>query len=168
MLKAIEIRPMTESDIDGIVRTFAKWGKERAQYQRYCDEQQKDERVVLVGLDEDEIVGYVTIVWKSGYASFRKEGIPEIVDLNVITEYQRLGIGTALIRTTESMVSKHLKPVIGISVEQSPNYDAANRLYLKLGYYPDGKGITPHDNEIHLIKRLSSNIVQGQKLPNPK
>lgn len=33
-------------------------------------------------------------------------------------------------------------------------YAAANRLYTKLGYIPDGRGITPHDNELHLIKDL--------------
>ncbi len=151
----IAIRQMNKDDIDGIAQTFAKWHKERPQYQSYFDEEQKGERVVLVALSGEEIVGYVTVVWESGYAPFREGGIPEIVDLNVITEYQRQGIGTLLIQTAERIVAERPKPLIGISVEQSPDYAVANRLYPKLGYVPDGRGITSHDNELHLIKVLS-------------
>ncbi len=151
----IMIRQMIKDDIEGIVRTFAKWHKERSQYERYFNEQQRGERVILVALQGEEIVGYTTIVWNSLYEPFRREGFPEILDLNVITEHQRRGIGTALIHAAESIVVQHLKLVIGISVEQSPAYAAANHLYPKLGYIADGRGITQHNNELHFIKNLS-------------
>ncbi len=44
--------------------------------------------------------------------------------------------------------------VIGISVGQSPEYAAANRMYPAFGYVPDGRGITDSDNELHLVKEL--------------
>ena len=145
---------MAEDDIDRLARTFSRWHKYRPQYERYFAEQQRGERDVLVTAVGDEVVGYTTIVWKSGYTPFQQDDIPEIVDLNVITEYQRHGIGTALIHGAECFVSEHDKPVIGISVEQSLDYTAANNLYPKLGYIPDGRGITAHDNELHLTKAL--------------
>ncbi len=150
----ITIRRMEAQDIDPIMRTFARWNKRRVQYQRYLRQQQRGERVVLVAWHEDLVVGYVTLVWDSLYEPFRQEGIPEIVDLNVITEYQRQGIGTALIRAAEEVARARGRKRIGISVVQSPEYAAANRLYPKLGYVPDGRGITPYDNELHLIREL--------------
>lgn len=151
----VTIRRMQENDIGGIISTFARWHKKREQYQQYFAEQQEGGRLVLVALSKETIVGYGTIVWNSGYEPFRRGGIPEIVDLNVITDYQRQGIGTALIRSAERIVAQRSKTMIGISVEQSPAYAAANRLYPKLGYVPDGRGITPNDNELHLVMVLS-------------
>ncbi len=153
-LPEVKIRPMEVDDIDRIMRTFARWHKTRAQYERYWREQQRGERDILLALWGDRVGGYVTRVWASKYAPFRERGIPEIVDLNVITEYQRRGIGTALIRAAERLALQRGRNVIGISVVQSPEYAAANRLYPKLGYVPDGRGITPHDNELHLTREL--------------
>ncbi len=156
MPEGISIRRMGPQDIEPILRTFARWGKRRIQYEQYLREQRRGSRVVLVAWHEDLVVGYVTLVWESLYEPFRREGIPEIVDLNVINEYQRQGIGTALIHAAEAVARAHGKRRIGISVVQSPEYAAANRLYPKLGYVPDGRGITPYDNELHLIKPLTS------------
>lgn len=154
MLAEIAIRPLQETDIAPIVETFAEWHKRPEQYQRYFAELQCHSRTVLVARHGGKVVGYVTLVWASGYAHFRRQDIPEIVDLNVITEYQRQGIGTCLIQAVEQIARQHSKPRIGISVEQSPIYVAANGLYPKLGYTPDGNGLTPRDNELHLVKSL--------------
>src|SRR5437879_5146968 len=113
---AIAIRRMREEDIDAIVETFLVWHKYRPQYERYFAEQQRGEREVLVALDRDAVVGYGTVAWRSGHQQFREAGIPEIVDLNVITGYQRRGIGTALIRAAEELVRASGKRVIGITV----------------------------------------------------
>lgn len=154
-MKDISIRQMTAQDIDGIVHRFESWHKYRPQYEKYLTEQDRGKRVVLVASHGEEIAGYVTVVWKSGYQPFREQGIPEIVDLNVINQYQRRGIGAALILAAEKVI-KERSNMVGISVEQSPGYAAANRLYPKLGYVPDGKGITSADNELHLIKDLEN------------
>jgi GNAT superfamily N-acetyltransferase len=151
---AIAIRRMREEDIDAIVETFLVWHKYRPQYERYFAEQQRGEREVLVALDQDAVVGYGTVVWRSGYEQFREAGIPEIVDLNVISGYQRRGIGTALIRAAEELVQASGKRVIGITVEQTPEYAAPNRLYPQLGFVPGAYGLTANGRELLLVKQL--------------
>ena len=151
---AAVIRQMQEGDIDKLFASFERWYKPRQKFQRYWVEQQRGERVILVAWDGETVVGYTTLVWQSGYEPFKRQGVPEIVDLNVMTEHQRRGIGTQLIRATEEIAIQHSRLTIGISVEQVGTHLAANRLYPKLGYVPDGNGITPRDNELHLIKRL--------------
>lgn len=145
---------MEEDDIDRIVATFSRWRKERTQYERYFHLQGKGNRVVFVAVDGDTVVGYTTIIWETQYRHFKAADIPEIVDLNVIDEYQHQGIGTRLIQACEAQARRQGKQMIGISVIQSEEFAAANRLYPNLGYLPDGNGITPYDNALHLIKQL--------------
>ena len=145
---------MTESDVSAIARTFERWHKPAGQYEAYYAEQVRGERDVLLARFEGEIVGYVTLLASSGYAPFREQGIPEIADLNVIGEHQHKGIGSALIREAEHQARMRGSAAVGIAVEQSPAYAAANRLYPYLGFRPDGLGVTPSDNELHLLKPL--------------
>lgn len=149
----VHIRRMIESDIDRIVDTFSVWNKFRPQYERYFGEQQQGERIVLVALVGETVVGYVTLVWQSGYPPFREAGIPEIVDLNVITAFQKRGIGTALIQTCEQLARDAGKPVMGIGTGTTPDYASAQRLYPQLGYVEDGRGITA-DGEYFMIRNL--------------
>jgi GNAT superfamily N-acetyltransferase len=156
---------MEERDIGRIAQTFAGWHKLRSQYERYFAEQSDGRRTVIVALHAGEVVGYVTAVRDSDYAPFREAGIPEIVDLNVIAEHQNRGIGAALIRAAEQAVIDQGKYTSGLSVEQSAAYADAGRLYSKLGYGADGRGITVHDNELHLTRRLQS--LDSSALPRP-
>jgi GNAT superfamily N-acetyltransferase len=150
------IRQMIETDIDNITRTFSRWYKQREQYERYWEEHQEGQRLTLVAVSEDQVVGYATLVWQPEYAPFREAGIPEIKDMNVIDEFQKQGIGTALIGEAERIASAHGEEVIGIGFGLTPDYGAAQRLYPKLGYIPDGKGaqVTPWGDVLHLTKRL--------------
>ena len=156
MQTRVMIRQMQEADVEKLHDTFALWHKPREKYQKCFAEQEQGERVVLVAVNDERIVGYVTIVWNSAYLPFRTQGIPEIVDTSVITAFQNQGIGTALIRVAEHIAMQHSKPTIGISVGQSPAYAAAQQLYSTLGFVPDGRGITLHDNELHLVKVLAN------------
>ena len=154
MAEGILFRRMEETDIDGIVETFLPWHKYRPQYEAYWDEQVRGERVVLIALDGAKVVGYGTLVWKPDYAPFLEADVPEIRDLNVITAYQKRGIGSALIHAAERIAAEAGKSVIGIAVEQSNDYAAANRLYPDLGFRPDGNGIREADNLLFLTKSL--------------
>jgi predicted N-acetyltransferase YhbS len=154
----IHIRPMTEADIDAIIRTFSSsyWRKERAQYERYWAEQQGDQRSVFVAWEGERVVGYVTLVWLSGYEPFSAAGIPEIVDLNVDPPYRQQGIGTRLIRTCEAAAQARGCGTIGIAVVlDDPDYAAARRLYPALGYVPDGEPIGT-DHDLPLTRNLST------------
>jgi GNAT superfamily N-acetyltransferase len=150
----ILIRQMRSEDIDAIVRTFAAWNKTRSQYENYLAEQQRGERDILVAFVGDRVVGYGTIVWKPIYEHFRENDIPEIIDLNVITEFQGRGVGSAIISAAEQFVVQHGQSRLGISVVQTKEYVAANRLYPHLGFVPDGHGVKLFDNQLHLIKKL--------------
>jgi GrpB-like predicted nucleotidyltransferase (UPF0157 family)/predicted acetyltransferase len=150
----VSIAEMAEPDVAAIALTFERWHKTTRQYEDYYAQQQRGERTVLVARLGGEVVGYVTLLAVSGYAPLREQGIPEVADLNVINEHQRQGIGSALIYAAERLARQRGHAAVGIGVEQSPAYEAANRLYPCLGFEPDGRGTTASDNELHLLKPL--------------
>jgi ribosomal protein S18 acetylase RimI-like enzyme len=138
----VTIELLNESDIQPIAAAFAEldWDKPAAQYQRYLQEQQAGLRVVLVATVEGVFVGYVTIVWGSGYPPFLAATIPEIVDFNVLPRFRRLGIGSQLMDEAERRIAER-SPIAGISVGLTADYGAAQILYVRRGYLPDGHGL---------------------------
>lgn len=138
----VEIRLLTEVDIQPIAAAFARlgWNKPAAQYEGYLAEQERGSRVVLVASVDGIFAGYTTIVWESGYAPFREANIPEIVDFNVLPEFRRQGIGTQLMEAAEDRIAAR-SPVAGIGVGLTEDYGAAQILYAYRGYIPDGRGI---------------------------
>jgi GNAT superfamily N-acetyltransferase len=150
------IRQMIEADVDGITRTFSRWNKQREQYERYWQEHRQGRRVTLVAVCGEQVVGYTNVVWQPDYAPFREADVPEINDMNVINEFQKQGIGTALIREAEHIALARGREVMGIGFGLTPDYGAAQRLYPKLGYIPDGRGArtTPWGDVLYLTKRL--------------
>ena len=153
----VTIAEMAEHDVAAIALTFERWHKTTKQYEDYYAEQRRGERAVLVARLAGEVVGYVTLLAVSRYAPLGEQGIPEIADLNVISEHQRKGIGSALVYAAERLARQRGYAAVGIDVEHSPAYDAANRLYPHLGFEPDGRGITVADNGLqylHLLKPL--------------
>jgi GNAT superfamily N-acetyltransferase len=150
------IRQMSPDDVDAITSTFAPWNKRREQYVRYFEEQQAGERVTLVAVSGGRVIGYTNVLWRSGYARFNESGIPEINDLNVTEGAQNRGVGRALIREAERVVAGRGNRVVGIGVGLTPDYAAAQHLYPKLGYVPDGRGIhhTQYGAVSYFTKRL--------------
>ena len=138
----VEIRLLTVQDIQPIVVTFAKlgWNKPASQYERYLAEQKSGRRSVLVATLKEVFAGYVTILWESEYPSFRETGIPEIVDFNVLPMLRRQGIGTHLMDEAERRIAER-SSIAGIGVGLTGDYGAAQILYFKRGYIPDGRGI---------------------------
>lgn len=150
------IRQMNERDIESLTQTFSRINKPRAQYELFWKEHQAGARVTFVAVSDEEAVGYTNLVWKSDYASFEALGIPEINNMHVMDEFQKQGIGTALIDAAERVATAHGKAVIGIGVGLTAHYSQAQRLYPKLGYIPDGHGAqqTPWGDVLFLTKRL--------------
>ena len=147
----VTMAEMAEHDVTAIVLTFERWHKTTKQYEDYYAEQRRGERAVLVARLGGEVVGYVTLLAASRYAPLREQGIPEISDLNVINEHQRKGIGSALVYAAERLARQRGYAAVGIDVEQSPAYEAANRLYPHLGFEPDGRGITVGADGLHYL-----------------
>ncbi len=141
----VEIRRLTANDIQPIAAAFnaVGWDKPVSLLEGYLAEQEAAQRDVLVAMVGDLFAGYLTIVWESGYAPFREANIPEIVDFNVLPKFRRIGIGTQLMDEAESRISVRTS-VAGIGVGLTPEYGAAQILYVRRGYIPDGRGISLH------------------------
>ena len=86
-------------------------------------------------------VGYVTLLWRSHYPPFAEAKIPEISDMVVAEGWRRRGIGEALIGACERRAAAAGYRTMGIGVGLYADYGAAQRLYARLGYRPDGRGV---------------------------
>jgi GNAT superfamily N-acetyltransferase len=152
MDKKISIRAMLESDPPIIAAAFTAqgWNKPLSQYLRYWQESMQGQRLILLAEFVGEFAGYLTIVWESDYPPFRAAGIPEIVDFNVLLKFRRLKIGTALMDEAEQRIARRPpvsgSPVAGIGVCMHVDYGAAQVLYARRGYVPDGRGVFYHEH----------------------
>ncbi|MEM7617849.1 MAG: GNAT family N-acetyltransferase [Pseudomonadota bacterium] len=105
--------------------------------------------------DAAVIVGFGILNFEPKYSFYQKLEIPEIQDVNVLPEFRQQGIATALIESFENLARDQGMEHIGISVGLTKKYGPAQRLYCKLGYIPDGNGITRdresvfHDQMVH-------------------
>ena len=138
----MEIRPLEERGVQLIVAAFREigWSNKRPTlYQRYLSEQDEGRRTVLVALAGGEFVGYLTVDWRPVYPPFRESGIPEITDFNVLPPFRRRGIGTRLMDEAEHRIAER-SPVAGIGFGLTPDYGAAQRMYVKRGYVPQWQG----------------------------
>jgi ribosomal protein S18 acetylase RimI-like enzyme len=143
------IRPLQSTDIPEIAAAFQQlgWNKPAAQYERYLLEQEQKARDVYVAFVEGKFAGYLTICRTSDYEPFREEHIPEIMDFNVLPQFRRQAIGTQLMDRAEREIEK-VSSVAGIGVGMTPDYGAAQRLYVVRGYIPDGRGLSYRDHPV--------------------
>lgn len=143
------IRLLEARDIPQIAEAFKElgWNKPASQYERYLTEQKANSRTVYVAFIQAEFAGYLTICWESHYRPFREKNIPEIVDFNVLPKFRRMGLGTRLMEQAEMEIGT-VSRVAGIGVGLTPDYGAAQRLYVLRGYVPDGLGLHWRDHHV--------------------
>ena len=141
------IKKLEESDIPVIVDTFLKanWIKPASLFEGYYHEQQKSERFVWLAYVGGQLAGYITLKMTSQYQPFANKNIPEIMDLNVLHAFRKRGIGTHLLQLAEKKAASKSN-VIGLGVGlyggADGGYGSAQKLYVYLGYLPDGQGVT--------------------------
>lgn len=151
MIKAqAYIRLFDRLDIPEIADAFHElgWDKPASQYERYLMEQQLKIRDMYIARIDGQFAGYLTISWQSSYRPFREKNIPEIMDFNVLPKFRRMGIGTQLMDKAEEQIAK-ISSVAGIGVGMTPDYGAAQRLYVLRGYVPDGNGLSYRGHPAH-------------------
>lgn len=138
----LRIRPLAAADGPRLSAAFARqgWAKRRSLFRRYVEESARGERVALVAELAGRPVGYVTLDWAPDYEPFAEAGIPEIVDLNVLLAHRGRGIGDALLAAAERRAFARAGAV-GLGVGLTEDYGAAQRLYVRRGYQPDGRGL---------------------------
>jgi GNAT superfamily N-acetyltransferase len=143
----INIRDALQTDLPLLQNMALEMGAhhEADYFERCLREQTADSRRIFLALAAAAPVGYVQLNWYPLYQPFRRLGIPEIQDLNVIPAYRRKGIGALLVERCEMVARQSGKTDIGISVGLYASYGPAQRLYVQRGYVPDGAGITADD-----------------------
>lgn len=78
----------------------------------------------------------------SKYLNFKSYGIPEIHDVWISEEYRDHGFGKQLVSYLEWLAQKENYQTIGIGVGLYKDYARPQKLYVQLGYIPDGEGVT--------------------------
>ena len=138
----ILIRTMEEVDIEPVYSSLAVTGSNRPAglYERYYEEQENGQRVVLLAFYDGVFAGHVNIIWKSEYPLFTEQNIPEISDLIVVPDLRRQRIATTLVDEAEKRIFKR-SPFAGIGVGMYADYGPAQRMYILRGYVPDRLGL---------------------------
>ncbi|SRR5699024_92726 len=136
------IRSMVKDDIEKIVDGFAAqhWSKRIEMFEDYYMRQLKKEHQVFVALLNEEVAGFVLLTPKAIAGPFAQMDIPEIVDLNVFKKYQHQGIGNALMDVAERAACEFAS-IVCLAIGLHASFGAAQRLYVKRGYIPDGSGV---------------------------
>ncbi|MFP4314373.1 MAG: GNAT family N-acetyltransferase [Alphaproteobacteria bacterium] len=144
MSDKIAIRRAQDQDIKALYQMAEKVGKPTdVDYFEHCLELQgQAKRILFIISYENKDAGYGILNWAPKYALFKKLGIPEIQDLNIVPAMRKRGLATALIQYCEDMARKKNFKEMGIAFGLHANYGPAQRLYVKLGYIPDGQGAT--------------------------
>ena len=90
--------------------------------------------------------------FKNAEATFR-ESVPANRPLNILPKFRRRGIGTRLMDRAEAIIKKRCSTA-GIGVGLAPGYNAAQRMYVKRGYVPDGLGVVYRDRFVKEKQRI--------------
>lgn len=138
-----DIRQATEEDIPALYQIYDTIGKKDAGYFENCFDK---DCMILIAAQDQKDVGFGILNFDPKYSLYQKLNIPEIQDLNVIPERRQQGIATQLMEAFEAIALDQGVDQIGISVGLTKDYGPAQRLYFKLGYMPDGNGIS-YDRE---------------------
>lgn len=144
------IRALRPEDAAYFSAAFAAqgWpGKTVAQFQAYYRQQQAGERQVFVAEAEGVPAGYVTLLPQALQGPFAGKGIPCVCDFNVLERFQRQGIGSALLDAVEAH-ARTFAPAVCLGVGLYEGYGAAQRLYARRGYIPDGSGAWYGDRQV--------------------
>ena len=133
------IRIATPDDFKTILSFYESIGRSKQDYFDECAARGCD---ILIAEEEGRPVGSAVVNWTPKYSLYQKLNIPEIQDIFVIEEARRKGHASAMISFFEKLAKDRKCGHAGISVALSKEYGPAQRLYFKLGYAPDGNGVT--------------------------
>jgi GNAT superfamily N-acetyltransferase len=136
------IRSMAKEDAEVFYKTFLSygWHPNIDTYLGYYKEQEEKSRLVFIAEYEDVVAGICTLILNPDEGPFGKQGIPEIADLCVFFDKHKKGIGGKILDVVEAEAAKISKKVY-LAVGVHSGYGAAQRIYVKRGYIPDGSGV---------------------------
>lgn len=136
----IDIRPMCYDDIPLICKADNDESESNIVYlKKQLANQDKQECSALLALYQGEIAGYVFLYYRCRWGGLANCDLPCVIDLIVFEKYRNKGVATALMDIAEAIAQKHSDKVY-LDVCLNSEYGPAQRLYVKRGYVPDGKG----------------------------
>jgi GNAT superfamily N-acetyltransferase len=118
------------------------FSKDRDYFDKALERQDLGELLIVMAYAYGQYVGYGLLNWQPKYTFFKLYEIPEIQDLNILREFRGQGFGTALIQYCENIAIEHRCDQMGIGVGLDSSFGAAQKLYVRLGYVPDGNGVS--------------------------
>jgi len=142
----VKIRTMTSNDSDTINKGLAGHdvSKPLDYIERCWEENVNGDRVTFIAFWDGQFAGWGHLIHRSPYAYFAESGIPEIQNFDVIPPFRKRGIGQLLLEAIEEHAFATCT-TIGIGFGLYANYGAAQRLYVKRGFIPDGRGVMYHN-----------------------
>ncbi len=139
----IEIREASATDIPALYALYDAIGKKDEGYFEHAFEAGA---VPVMAYEDGELAGFALLNWTPRYSLYRRLGIPEIQDLNVIPARRRKGIARMIVEYCENAARARGCDTMGIAVGLSKDYGPAQIMYIAMGYIPDGNGVT-YDRE---------------------
>lgn len=137
----IDVRIMDYDDIPLICKADNDESESNIVYLRnQLENQKKQECSALLALYNGEIAGYVFLYYKCRWGGLANCDLPCVIDLIVFEKYRKNGVATALMDIAEKIAKKHSNKVY-LDVCLNSEYGPAQRLYVKRGYVPNGKGV---------------------------
>lgn len=143
--RTIHIRELGQDDFTDLETHFGSQSVFKnpiSKWVTYLTQQNSGIRSVRVIEIDNQVIGIATLKYISDYPSFKIKKIPEINDLLIAQPFRKQGFGRALISTLEMIAKEKGYKIIGLGVGLYQDYGSAQRLYFKMGYIPDGFGIT--------------------------
>ena len=145
----ITIRPMREADTDTILSNFKVqgWTKPRSVLEKYLEGQNKGSLFMFFAELNNDIAGYAVLYTDAAAGSFAYKKIPLVSDLIVFEKYQRRGIANKILDAAEEKAAEFSNRIhLGVGLHSG--YGAAQRIYAKRGYIPDGSGVWYKDKPL--------------------
>jgi GNAT superfamily N-acetyltransferase len=126
----------------------------------FLDTKFRENKSFVIAKAYEKIMGYAIINWSPKYQFYNKLSVPEIQGLFVKPDSRKSGIGSQIIKFCEIKVKEKEHKYIGISVPLHSEFGAAQRLYVALGYRPDGYGVTYDRKPVQAneIKPIDENL----------
>lgn len=138
----ITIRCLTRDDAIAIVagEIVQGWDASMDKYETRLTDMAEGRATALVALWDGEPAGYINVYPNSMWGAFGGRGLPEIVDFGVLEKFRCRGIGTKLMDAAEAIAARYADTAyLGVGLHSG--YGAAQRMYAKRGYLPDGTGV---------------------------
>lgn len=142
----LTIRPMTRADAQPLCDAYNAqgWHDDVSDYLTRLQDQAEGRCIALIAEWDGQVAGNVYLYLNAHGGPFKGKGCPIIVNFGVLQKFQRRGIGSRLMDVAEQLAAQHADTVC-LGVGLSREYGAAQRIYARRGYIPDGSGVWYRD-----------------------